>query len=175
MDTDNFFAAGFKAVLIKFLHVDVFSLLVINMLGLIETFPLQSDAFFLKCFHLSDHPVDFYSLHSVELTHVNIWVLTFNNLSRRDLTSSIARLRLYIQHFVDFALYNFIDLLLLAFILFFESCITLLVLKIDKLGRKLILLLVIFCHESQTLFVSLTLCFKPVKVFLKIFEDVSFF
>ena len=119
MNADNFFAAGFQAVLIKFLHVNIFSLLIINMLGLTETFPLESYAFLLKCFHLSDHPVDFYSLHSVELSHVNIRMLTFNNLSRRDVSSCVARLCLYIQHLVDFALYNFINLFLLALILFF--------------------------------------------------------
>ena len=119
VDTNNLFTTGFQAVFIELLHVDVFSLLVINMLCLTETLFLESNAFFLKCFHLSDHPVDFYPLHSVELSHVNIWVLTFNNLSRRDLTTCVARLCLYIQHLVDFALYNFIDLFLLALILFF--------------------------------------------------------
>ena len=119
MNANYFFAAGFQAVLIKLLHVDIFSLLIINMLGLTETLPLESYAFLLKCFHLGDHPMDFYSLHSVELSHVNIWMLTFNNLSWRDVSSCKARLCLYIQHLVDFALYNFINLFLLALILLF--------------------------------------------------------
>ena len=52
MDTHNLFTASLEAVFVEFLHVYVFALFVIDMLGLVETFSLESNAFFLKDLHL---------------------------------------------------------------------------------------------------------------------------